>query len=287
MKQEKNNLENQKCIDVNCSRSDRADLAIMRDTLKEALMPLYKDLLENVSGCEDAAYSFCLQWGRNFPAKPHSGILFVGRSVNGWVSGVESVDKIFGDGEDAAFNRHDQMQWVENLEGDKKYDTKRSAFWRVIKSVSKHFYPENWSSHVAWSNLCKVSPESGNPGDTLFSAQFEACQKILKTELEILSPKVVVFLTAKWDAKLEGDTWGYHFVGEFLKSFNDSKEPNKSIDKKYWGKDEGEEKYKYVSKEYKGGEYVCILTPHPERKPEEEHKNALIDLITPYTASLL
>lgn len=204
-----------------------------------------------------------MQWGRNFPLQPHCGILFVGKATNGWITDAEDINVLFGTGEDKIFDRFDQMQWVENLENNKSgYNTRRSAFWRVIKKVASNYYPKNWSSYIAWSNVCKVAPfTGGNPNDPLYYAQLENCQKILQKEIEILSPKFVVFLT--------GSAWAV----DFLRFLNDGQETH-SIHTEKWNK--------YECKTYLLKDVYCILSVHPQGKKEKEHSNCIIKLINQY-----
>ena len=168
-------------------RGRRTDWSNIERTeiLRKELKPLYENLLKNVAEFDEKA-TFCMQWGENFPLEKHSGVMFVGRATNGWVTDCENVDVLFSDSEDAIFNRHDQMKWVENLSGNTKgYNTRKSAFWRVIKKITKELYPEPWYSHVAWSNVCKVAPwKGGNPNDSLYYAQLGDCKKIFAKEIE-------------------------------------------------------------------------------------------------------
>lgn len=99
-----------------------------------------------------------MQWGKNFPNADNDGLMFVGRATNGWQDHDYKASSFFGNSFGQLFNLPDQMQWVEGAEGSSNYNTKSSAFWRVIKAVSSHFYPSNWSSYVAWSDVCKVAP---------------------------------------------------------------------------------------------------------------------------------
>ncbi len=234
----------------------------INENLKSALKPLYRDLLEHVSNRNDAKSSFCVQWGKNYPTESHSGILFVGKATNGWVdkndTEPKTVERIFDDKENPVFNRDDQMEWVEKLKGNKGgYNTRRSAFWRVIEYITKYFYKDDWWSHVAWSNLYKISPKEGNPDGDLIRAQFGDCVKILKKEVEILSPEIVVFLT--------GMTWGY----DFLKHYNDGEDPEETCDKEKWGN------------VYKIDDIIFIISPHPQGKPKEQ-RECLIKLISRY-----
>lgn len=142
------------------------------EILRKELKPLYENLLKNVAEFDYDKATFCMQWGENFPFEEHCGLIFVGRATNGWVTECEDDDVLFGDTEDAIFNRRDQMKWVENLSGNTDgYYTNDSAFWRVIKSVTKELYPEPLYSYVAWSNVCKVAPLEGrNPNNPLYYA---------------------------------------------------------------------------------------------------------------------
>jgi hypothetical protein len=229
--------------------------------LRNALRPLYANLLDSIKKYDYSKAIFCAQWGTSFPIEQNTGIVFVGRATNGWITDSESIDVLFGDDPDAIFNRDDQMEWVENLSGNMDgYNTRKSSFWRIIRNVSSHFYPDNWFSYIAWSNLCKVAPwVGGNPNDALFDAQFQDCEQILQTEIRILSPKVVVLLT--------GQSW----ARDFLKYLNRNQDTNSGCEVSW---DD------YECNVYKIGDITYILTEHPQGKKEDEHTKCLIELIT-------
>lgn len=232
--------------------------------LKEALKPLYVNLLHSIKDFNYSKAIFCVQWGKNFPVEQNKGIIFVGRATNGWITDSEDINVLFGDNPDMIFNRNDQMEWVENLEGNKKgYNTRKSSFWRIIKNVSCHFYPDKWYSHIAWSDVCKVAPwEGDNPNDALYYAQLQDCEQILQTEIKVLSPEVVVLLT--------GQSW----AKDFLRYLNGNQN-TKSIHKASWDNHE--------CKVYKIGDVTYILSEHPQGKKEESHTKCLVDLINKAT----
>ena len=244
------------------------------DFFKVALKPLYQDLL-NHSECvldKQKYCAFCMQWGEFFPEEKNFGLLFVGRSVNGWINTeLGDVDSLFGDSENIEtninpiFNLADQMEWIERpCESKKEYNTYHSPFWRVIRRVSTKYYLNNWQRHVAWSNLYKVAPsEGGNPDDFICGWQFYNCCRILKKEIELLSPRVVIFLTGK--------SWS----NSFLWYLNGGKEPSieYSLD---WGSD-------YTAELMKIGTFYCLATEYPQGKTEESHVNAIIELINKTT----
>lgn len=228
------------------------------EELRESLRPLYAELIKSVSVFDYVKAFFCMQWGKRFPFENKHGLLFVGRATNGWDSWTNdeiTLDGVF----DCIFNKSDQMQWVENLEGnDNGYNTNKSAFWRVVKQITQHYHPTNWSSFIAWSNICKVAPGEGNPSDSLYETQIEICQQILKAEINVLSPKVVIFLTGK------------NWAGSTLRYLNHN-ESTKSIKKRSWGD--------FECKVFEIDGVFYLLSEHPQGKPEVEHVQCVIDLL--------
>ena len=236
----------------------------MKRILKEKLYPLYNDMLKNISQ-EEGLKPFCIQWGDNFPKDKNTGILFVGKSTNGWVTETKDINIVFGDTEDKIFARPDQMKWANDLDGvtEHHYNTRKSAFWRVIKRITNMYYNddfENWYSKIAWSNLYKVSPAAGNPNGTLMNEQHRYCLKILKTEIEILSPKFVVLLTSGWEKR-------------FLPYLNKGNHTN-SILSSEWDR--------YKSKCYEIDNIIYITSHHPQGKPEKVHARAIYNIMKHY-----
>lgn len=228
--------------------------------LESTLKPLYEKLLE-LKKTVDCA--FCMQWGKNFSNVINTGILFVGKSVNGWITDEKDIDILFGNGSKRIFDRDDQMQWVDNLEGNiEGYNTSKSAFWRVVKTISQEFYPNNWFSHIAWSNLYKLSPfESGNPSNTLREKQLQLCREVLKNEIEILSPKYIVLLTSGWEK-------------DFLCYLNGNN-PTESIYKETWDDI-------HQIKVYEINNRIFISSSHPQGKNEIKHIETIIKLLKSY-----
>lgn len=87
----------------------------MKELLKSSLWPLYTTLLNQVTASK-AVYTFCMQGGKTFSTKENSGLLFVGKATNGWITNSREVNVLFGITEERIFDRGDQIQWVSNLE---------------------------------------------------------------------------------------------------------------------------------------------------------------------------
>ena len=166
----------------------------MKDELKRRLMPLYSELLQAVPEETDARY-FCAQWGAKFPAR--GGVLFVGKATNDWFD-EGTVAGIFGAGDNRSFDRDDQMRWVLN---HPTYNSRRSAFWRLVRNLTQSIYgpEEDWVERIAWSNLYKAAPSTGNPSGTMVTSQLPVAREILRTEIEVMKPALVVFLTSFWE----------------------------------------------------------------------------------------
>lgn len=236
----------------------------MEKTLKEKLQPLYDEMLKNISQEEDL-YPFCIQWGNDFPKEKNTGVLFVGKATNGWVRETKDINIVFGDSNDRVFARTDQMKWIRDLDGvtDHHYNTRKSAFWRVIRRVTQMYYREDleyWYSNIAWSNLYKVSHETGNPNSVLMNEQHRYCEEILKSEIEILSPKFVVLLTSGWEK------W-------FLPYLNNKNHTHSTLSRKWC---------RYECKCYEIDNVIYIASHHPETKPEKEHAEAIYNIMKIY-----
>ena len=165
-----------------------------------------------------------------------SGLMVIGRAVNGWVDGIcaakltdsavrnEFALKVQERSATPPDGCSCPMSWVTTQWGATDcYNTKRSAFWRVIRRVVDGLgiakaNDRDWSSHLVWSNLYKLSPEAGgNPSSGIMGAQLEGCKKLNALELKTYRPSRLLMLTGEdWaepflDAlRSEGRTRGQH-----------------------------------------------------------------------------
>ena len=229
--------------------------------LKEEFLPIYSVLLKNVASVKSEQCTFFPQWGANYPFRvERCGLMVMGRACNGWHSKSQDINILFGTSGESIFNRKDQMRWVETSAGNKSgYNTNRSAFWRVTKRIAQSFYPDEWYSHVAWSNVCKVARwKGGNPSDKLYYAQLESCKKIFEAEIRLFSPKFVVMFTGK--------SWAI----DFLMYLNDNYEPI-SIKQLNWDR--------YQCNVYYINGTFFIVTEHPQGKKEAIHAECIINFI--------
>lgn len=156
---------------------------------------------------------FLAMEGRSYPSS--GGLMVVGRAVNGWTGEYlpeEFADRDFRENHASDLQEMSvpngqgcPMAWVTKQWGATDvYNTRKSAFWRVIKQVTERMGiskpgSEDWPSHLIWSNLYKLSPaEGGNPGRScLINTQLCGCKQLFKHELQDYCPKYLLLLTGK------------------------------------------------------------------------------------------
>ena len=232
--------------------------------LEPILRPLYRNLIKDVEDLKNnSKCAYAAQWGKDFSSE-RTKIFFVGRATNEWHGTAEDVEILFGDPKkkETIFNCYDQMIWVARDAQSSVYPTNGSAFWRVVRAVSRNYFPDDELNHVACSNVCKIQYVDGyNPSGPLYDRQIKTCQKIFQAEINVLKPKFVIMLIGKY-----GKT-------DILKYMNDEKMP-KCLEIRKWDM--------YQAEVYKIKDTMYICTEHPGRKNESEHVKCIISLIDKY-----
>lgn len=158
-------------------------------------------------------------------------LMVIGRAVNGWTQKwnagdpkdaderIRIVDKVF---RPTGWNDGRPMLWVtDHWMARDGCNTKKSAFWRVIRATVDRLgiadvSARSWPSTLCWTNLYKISPfEGGNPSKRLADAQLDKCIQILNIEISDWKPRRLLFLTGYSWAKpfLEGLGWEPDFDG--------------------------------------------------------------------------
>ena len=252
----------------------------MKDELinnfKQELVTLYQDLIDSVKDYKNQSLRYyAAQWGECFPSGDNDGILFIGRATNDWRTDSEDVNILFGDPytTDTIFNCYDQMIWVENCakqESSDTYNSNRSAFWRLIRRIARSYHKIDDIDRfgdlkkIAWSNICKVAPYSGNPNDSLYYAQLDIAEKILETEIKYLSPKYLIFLT--------GWSWAADTITYLTKQSKEDIENR--IDWLEWGHNN-----KYRTGRLEMDNTVFIISEHPQGKNVDAHFDTIMKLI--------
>ena len=134
-------------------------------------------------------------------------LMVVGRALNGWFTCARSerfanpafrrefVQQIHPNGE--CPTEWAQRQWGPGY----PYNTRRSAFWRVVRRITEGLNVTDpgsgdWPCQLVWSNIYKVSPAVGrNPNKRLRKVQFHGCKDLFQIELKTYCPKRLVLLT--------------------------------------------------------------------------------------------
>jgi len=154
--------------------------------------------------------------------------LFYGQAVNGWESGFHTQKKatqaniqnsISASNSFLEVENQCPLDWVNVMWSSSTYRqyTKnkpakefykglpyrafRSFFWNVTYKVISDYYPGfdrdglQWSKKLIWSNLYKIAPKRGNPGNYDQLYQRPMAIELVKKELEELTPKYCIVLT--------------------------------------------------------------------------------------------
>lgn len=195
----------------------------------------------------------------------NNNLMVVGRAVNGWCNEFElnslSVESMVNEIFKQSTTSDCPLKWVENSWGSKQgYNTKSSAFWRVVKQVSQRLNETSsntgWASKIVWSNLYKIAPSStGNPSDSLCDKQFAHCNELLLAEIEEYRPRVIIFFT--------GLNW---FNGFLSGSVSLSSNKKHSL----------VEAHGILNVNYE--DVIIIIAKHPQGKPETEMVNEILSI---------
>jgi hypothetical protein len=158
-------------------------------------------------------------------------LMVIGRAVNGWADGIlpsalasPSAVESYANLVRASVIGHGgcPMRWVTDGWGNRQgqYNTRRSAFWRVIRGVVgglgiADVEDRSWPSHLVWSNLYKVAPcKGGNPGGRLCAIQQTGCMDLFRLELRTYAPSRLLLLTgAGWAAPFLANYALQHIAG--------------------------------------------------------------------------
>lgn len=181
--------------------------------------------------------------GPDYPVEPGRGILYYGRATNGWDD-----------------DNHDELDKI-------LYDQKRRPFFNLLYYFAWEFYGEYWNKKVAWSNICKIAPNGGNPSNLLWDVQKDILPEIIKEEVELLSPEIIVLVTGNTAVDYY-EPWH----SPFFKAFPDLKE----IKSRKWAKSKGKD---CTATLYNNGDFKVLLTDRPECRPIQQHSNALMELL--------
>lgn len=224
---------------------------ISQESLFKELEPLYKELIKEVTSSPfngdyfnvNELCTFTTRIGEKFPAGRNKGLLFYGRATNGWDDDIrDSLGEIF--------------------------DSYSCRFFDIIGSVSKTLLGDDWNTRVGWSNICKIAPDGGNPGNTLWCAQYHSMVKIIKKEIDFLSPAAVILITGN----TSGDHWHSPVCEE--KAFPWGEE----IDREQWGV-YGKTGLPCTASVFRCDGILFILTDRPEGRSIQDHSDCLVRLL--------
>lgn len=193
----------------------------MNEDYKSLFKTTVRDFCEKIKiDDKRAAREYVLSYphvGKNYE---RGKILVVGRALDGWYFPFLIKDGwLTSFDSNVSFAEHNpetkNLAWAVKEWNDKspfKENERRISryrFWQVLKDIVKNVdhsaNDENWLFSIAWTNLYKISPNNkkgnGNPDSVERKAQLDNkyVRELLKLEIEILKPRIIIFLTgANW-----------------------------------------------------------------------------------------
>ena len=223
------------------------------ENLKRLYAELINDLsIKRVDYNENKLTIFSASAGTAYSGK----IMIVGRAVNGWIHNLDpssdaEVQQCIRSVQNAI--ETENLDWVKAQWGSyEKYNTRKSAFWRLSKAISAVVNPDIafHTDSIVWTNLYKAAKEEGgNPSGRLINVEFQLCKQILDAEIAFYKPTNIVFLT--------GLGWATPFLANATKIARDTN-------------------WEYVEQvgTYQGCKY--IVGQHPQGKNESLHLYEII-----------
>lgn len=207
-------------IDLEISGGQHGRIADIKAEYARMLSPLINQLGDTKNGLT----SMPLMKGSKFTGNCYAGkpfrLLFVGRAVNGWEiefkkDSIEAVvDQVFDSAIDTGYISKGK---VFDKNEKEIYNYNKSPFFQLCHAVLNQYgIDDNWSEHMAWTNLYKVAPyKSGNPSNKLIRETLNSCARILRKEISYLRPTHIIFITGDWWYKPIGKGLNeYAFVDE-------------------------------------------------------------------------
>lgn len=192
----------------------------MKGFISEKFVELWNDACKNLPP-EERTSQFAATKGKNYD-RNEVKLLLVGRAVNGWKLMDENhptPEKMAEWADDRLYCNAECGSWVEKR-GNALYVKGQSyrlgAFWNYAKEIWLRLQPTGytedsssvWLENIAWSNLYKLSPESGNPSDDSKNLQKKICCEMLKEEVRAFRPTHILMMTG-WDG------WAKNFADCF------------------------------------------------------------------------
>lgn len=191
-------------------------------------------------------------------------LMVVGRAVNGWKTECKLEQLQTPDGRaqvveetlrvSNAVNRCPLLWVSDDSDNCDSYNTRKSAFWRVVRCVVRDLgiadiVDQSWPSHLIWTNLYKLAPAVGrNPSTTLVGIQFQDCLELLEAEVTEWKPKRILLLT--------GIDWAEGFLSR-LRAIETSVVKGSFVE--FVGD---------LDLTHDGQRTRVVVAKHPERKPQ-------------------
>jgi hypothetical protein len=157
----------------------------INEKLKEIYQPYLKNLIINTQEfSEDFSCPILMKVHPDIE-KVRKRILYVGRETNEWMGTMSDTNNLSVDY---------LMDGYEEFEFAKDYYGRNSPFWRFIKAVHESINGIDYPNGILWTNFSKCDSKGTTPSPDLQKLN-EIGFDLLKDEINILTPDVIIFLT--------------------------------------------------------------------------------------------
>jgi hypothetical protein len=157
----------------------------INENLKEIYEPYLKNLIIITRGFSDDFSCPILMKVHPDIEKVKKRILYVGKETYGWQGTLSDTDCLSVDY---------LMDEYEKFEFAKNYPGRNSPFWRFIKKVHESINESDHPNGILWTDFSKCDSKGTTPSSELQKLN-ESGFDLLKDEIKILKPDVIIFLT--------------------------------------------------------------------------------------------
>lgn len=117
--------------------------------------------------------------------KVRKKILYVGKETYTWIGTLSNVSDLTVE---YIMARYEKFEFAKNYHG------RNSPFWRFIRTVHKSINGTDYPDGILWTNFSKCDSKGTTPS-TILQNLNESGFDLLKDEIKILKPDIIIFLT--------------------------------------------------------------------------------------------
>ena len=163
----------------------KSKIVSINENLKEIYQPYLKNLVINTRQFSEDFSCPILMKVHSDIEKVKKRILYVGKETYGWMGTLSDTNDL---SVDYLMDRYEEFEFAKNYPG------RNSPFWRFVHTVHKSINGTDYPNGILWTNFSKCDSKGTTPSPDLQKLN-EIGFDLLKDEIKILKPDVIIFLT--------------------------------------------------------------------------------------------